>query len=217
MSCYHSKAPEQLTFWLKIKQKVFACQPYFIIWISERFNSWRCSEWDNWATVSTISAFVFEMHDYPRWNYANKHPVSLNSDLGLHIYRIYITHIVVTHIYIMAILFWGIQKGIQNICQSPPYRELREEPCQQWENICSHISVFEKDRKKCIINEEEKVESEYEWKCKDCMECSWLNCNWTPKPYSPPDRFCSFDLTYNHKRALSQHAACHVKITITSQ
>lgn len=34
-------------------------------------------------------------------------------------------------------------------------------------------------------------ESEGEWKCKDCLECSRVNCKWTPKPHSPPDQICS--------------------------
>lgn len=59
--------------------------------------------------------------------------------------------------------------------------ELKSELCQQRRNNRPQILAFQKERKKKDKAEERREErgereSEGEWKRKDCMECSCMNC-----------------------------------------
>lgn len=62
-------------------------------------------------------------------------------------------------------------------------------------NLYSRI-VFQTESRKSSKTVKEGREVKGEWKYKDCMECSHVNCKWTPQTPNPPAaKLCFFTLT----------------------
>lgn len=104
------------------------------------------------------------------------------------------TVIIVAPVTVMTALLLGIQQSMANIQRFKRFwtdKWIMSTMKKMFWDISirkrKKTELYDKRRRK----ERKRAQRKGEWKCKDCMECSRVNCKWTPKPQSPPDKICS--------------------------